>query len=275
MLNKKDSNALLIGLGLIVLVMLITFFRGILFAKNQADLATQQNENQAETASGEKYQTISPTELKKKLDTHNPPKINLLDIRGLADFANQHIIDSVNVPLEEFPVGTRIDAKNLTILITADLTDGNIEKALKSLKEQHFDSIKVLAGGISAWEDLIGATINYGDPTSFVDQSKVSYVENDQLHEALKAKVPTFILDVRTPAQYADGHLQGAVNLPFEELEKRRNELRAYPKIVITGINELQEFQAGVQLYDMLMIQPFVLKEGIPGWKKKNFELVK
>jgi rhodanese-related sulfurtransferase len=33
------------------------------------------------------------------------------------------------------------------------------------------------------------------------------------------------VLDVRTPAEYADGHVQGAVNIPVQELGQRMAEL--------------------------------------------------
>lgn len=33
------------------------------------------------------------------------------------------------------------------------------------------------------------------------------------------------LVDVRTPAEFADGHLDGAVNIPVQELERRMAEL--------------------------------------------------
>ena len=33
------------------------------------------------------------------------------------------------------------------------------------------------------------------------------------------------LLDVRTPAEFAAGHIEGALNIPVQELEERMNEL--------------------------------------------------
>ena len=273
MKNKKDTNALLIGLGLIVLVMFITFFRtSILPSENPADKVKQKN-SQTEIA-GQKYQTISTAQLQKKLALGT--ETNLLDVRDFKDYITEHIVDSVNVAPNELPVGSKINPKNPVILITTDATDQeSITSVLKSLENEHVTNVQILAGGFDEWKKMGGATVNFGNPNSFTDQSKVSYVENTKLNEAIKSSVPTFILDVRPQSEYANGHLKGAVNIPLDELEKRRNELRAFPRIVISGASELQEFEAAVQLYDMMLVQPFVLKEGILGWQKKGFELVK
>ncbi len=275
MKKQKDLKVLFVGFGLIILVILITILRGSLFVPKKEN-KTNSSENQTSLIPGEKYQTISSIQLQKELSAGN--KLTLLDIRPFENYAVEHILDSVNIPLVDFPVGSKINALNPVVIITTDLVEedkASVETAIKSLSDEHLTNVRVLAGGIEAWKKNIGATINFGDPKSFTDQAKVSYVEADKLNEALKQEVATFILDVRTPAEYASGHLKGALNVPFDDLEKRRSEIQPFPKVVVVGINELQEFQASVQLYDMILIQPFVLKGGINNWQKKGFELVK
>jgi len=275
MKKQKETQILLVGLSLIVLVMIITVARNIFFPLKEKS-SSQQTENKTAVIPEEKFKTINSISLKKKIDAGE--KINLLDIRGFESYSNEHILDSINVPIDEFPAASKIIPENPVILITTDLSDEDktkVETAIKSLKDEHIKNIQVLAGGIEDWKKTIGATINFGNPKSFIDQAKVSYVETDKLNEALKKNIPTFILDVRSSEEYSIGHIKGSINVPFNDLEKRRNELKAFPKIVVVGINELQEFQASVQLYDMILIQPFVLKGGIEEWRKKEFELVK
>jgi rhodanese-related sulfurtransferase len=125
---------------------------------------------------------------------------------------------------------------------------------------------------MEAWKQMIGSTVTYGDPNSFVDQSKVSYLDPEQLNDAQTKKVPVYIVDVRTTEEYAKGHIAGAINLPFEQLEPRRADVTERI-IIVVGANELQEFQASVQLYDMLLISPFVMRGAMPAWASKGFPI--
>jgi rhodanese-related sulfurtransferase len=45
------------------------------------------------------------------------------------------------------------------------------------------------------------------------------------LSQALDMGTAPAILDVRTPEEYAAGHVRGATNIPFNEVGKRANEL--------------------------------------------------
>ncbi len=47
--------------------------------------------------------------------------------------------------------------------------------------------------------------------------------------DLLQKKGTTAVLvDVRTPAEFADGHAQGAINIPLNELPQRSRELERY-----------------------------------------------
>jgi rhodanese-related sulfurtransferase len=46
-----------------------------------------------------------------------------------------------------------------------------------------------------------------------------------ELADRIDAGSPPFILDVRTPEEYASGHLPGATNIPHDELGSRIQEL--------------------------------------------------
>ncbi|HEY0676652.1 MAG TPA: rhodanese-like domain-containing protein [Chitinophagaceae bacterium] len=41
------------------------------------------------------------------------------------------------------------------------------------------------------------------------------------------------IVDVRTPEEFADGPITGAINIPLDQVEKRLNEFREMPKPII------------------------------------------
>lgn len=41
------------------------------------------------------------------------------------------------------------------------------------------------------------------------------------------------LLDVRTPTEFAEGHLPGAVNIPVQDLQQRMTEIQAGRRVVV------------------------------------------
>jgi rhodanese-related sulfurtransferase len=55
--------------------------------------------------------------------------------------------------------------------------------------------------------------------------SGIGTVESQVLAERIARGDAPLILDVRTPAEFAEGHLPGAINIPHDELTGRLDEL--------------------------------------------------
>ncbi|MDD5396777.1 MAG: rhodanese-like domain-containing protein [Candidatus Moranbacteria bacterium] len=271
--ERKENIALAIGFGLIILVIVFTLFRNIVFSNSDTKTESQTS-NDSQISNALPYQTINAKDLNKKiLGIGKKESLTLLDVRPFSSYIQEHILDTINIAVDEFPVGSKIDAHSLIVVIGESSRDPDIATAVDKLKEEKFENIVVLAGGMVSWKQLIGATVTYGDPKSFVDQSKVSYLDPEQLNDALNQKVPVYIVDVRSSDKFSKGHIAGAKNIPFEELEKRRSEI-SEKKIVVVGDNELQEFQASVQMYDMLLASPYVMRTAMTGWQDKKFPVV-
>jgi rhodanese-related sulfurtransferase len=271
--EKKEQIAIVIGFFLILLVIVITLFRSNLFSESN-DSSDPNNKN-SQQVSSLGYPIINAKDLQKKiLLADEKSKVTLLDVRPFESYAQEHIIDSINITPDEFPLDSKIDTKTFTVVIGENSKDDNIKKTTDELKKENFDNFSVLAGGMETWKQLGQPTVTYGDPTSFTDQAKVSYVEPQKLSEAIKQKVPMFIVDVRTYDEYSKGHVPGAINIPDDDLEKRRSEI-SQKKVVVVGMNELQEFQAAVKMYDMLLVSPFVLKGAMPEWEQKGYQISK
>ena len=67
-----------------------------------------------------------------------------------------------------------------------------------------------------------GGLLAYGQ----VD-SGVGTVESQALAARIASGDAPLMLDVRSPAEYAEGHLPGAINIPYDELAGRLDELGA------------------------------------------------
>ena len=272
--EKKDNVILIAGFVLIVFVIVFTVLRNTIFSnsnKENNDKTTQA----LDTIKAPSYQTISALDLNKKILAPNKEeKFTMLDVRPFNSYISKHIVDSLNIAISEFPVGTKISPDNLIVVIGENSDDKDIETSVNKLKQENFKNIIVLAGGMDSWNQLIGTAVNYGDPKSFADQSKVSYLDPSSLNDALTQKVPVYIIDVRPSNEFSGGHITGAKNIPIDELEKRRREITE-SKVVVVGSSELQEFQAAVQMADMIIVSPFVMRTAMPGWVEKKFTLVR
>ncbi len=53
-------------------------------------------------------------------------------------------------------------------------------------------------------------------------------VTREELRAQIDGPAPPLVLDVRTPEEYAAGHVPGAVNLPHDQTAARIEELRSY-----------------------------------------------
>ncbi len=82
------------------------------------------------------------------------------------------------------------------------------------------------------------------------------------------------VLDVRPAEEYASGHLPGAINIPFAELEKHLNELNSDHEIVAycRGPHCILVFDAVEKLREKGFVV-YRLEGGFPEWKVKGFPI--
>jgi rhodanese-related sulfurtransferase len=52
-------------------------------------------------------------------------------------------------------------------------------------------------------------------------------ISQQELLSALESSSPPLVLDVRTPGEFAEGHVPGAINVPYDQVSGRLDEIRA------------------------------------------------
>jgi rhodanese-related sulfurtransferase len=70
---------------------------------------------------------------------------------------------------------------------------------------------------------LVAAAAFAQDP----DSTKVASINAVELHEQRESGDAPVVIDVRTPDEYASGHIPGAVNIPFDQVAQRIAEIDA------------------------------------------------
>ena len=110
----------------------------------------------AEAAKEMDVPTISPAELKAKLDRHE--KFVLVDVREPFEYDICNIPGSKLIPLGELPARlSELDSADDIVLHCK--VGGRSAKALKVLQEAGFRKLRNLRGGITAWSDEVDPTV--------------------------------------------------------------------------------------------------------------------
>lgn len=138
------------------------------------------------------------------------PAVRLLDARmDRAAFDEAHVPRSIHAPLRSpffsMSAGSYLDASDQVLLVLEDASDADL--AVRQLYRIGFDHV---AGWITAAEagrhGLFPARQQRIDFSSF---------------DAGQAREDGVIVDVRTSAEFRDGHLEGALSIPYTRLKHR------------------------------------------------------
>ena len=96
--------------------------------------------------------------------------------------------------------------------------------------------------------------------------------------DELRKKPGTVVLDVRTPAEFAKGHILGAVNVPFATLTDRVAELKSSygdRPVIVCCEHGRQSGQAGAALKKNGFARPLGLAGGLTAWRGAGLPLVR
>jgi glyoxylase-like metal-dependent hydrolase (beta-lactamase superfamily II)/rhodanese-related sulfurtransferase len=146
----------------------------------------------------------------------------LLDTREQADFEGAHIRGALNIGLGgSFATwsGTLLDAQRPVVLVAEPGTE--IEAATR-LGRIGFDTVAgYLEGGMQQLDhapDVIERT---------------ERITAGSAAEQLAAPDPPQLIDVRTTGEWAEGHIDGALNVPLSQLAERLGELSADRPLIV------------------------------------------
>jgi rhodanese-related sulfurtransferase/DNA-binding transcriptional ArsR family regulator len=112
------------------------------------------------------------------------------------------------------------------------------------------------------------AEVNQLVDTYLVSKDSMEPIPRAELLSRVREGLVT-VLDVRPPAEYAAGHLPGAVNIPLAELEKHLTELDTGQEVVAycRGPHCVLAFDAVARLREK-GLKARRLQDGFPEWKQ-------
>jgi len=162
----------------------------------------------------------------------------LLDARETGVYATGHILWAVSVPLShlEFRIAALVPRRGTRIVVTDADGGGLAARAARRLGDLGYGDATVLEGGNAAWEAQ-GNTLYSG--INVVSKAFGEFVEHAYdtprlsvaaLRDKIAAGEDLVILDGRTPREFANFSLPGALSCPNAELPYRVHDLLRTPE---------------------------------------------
>lgn len=147
----------------------------------------------------------------------------LVDLRTPDAYAQEHILGAVNIPFEDLEeyIG-RLSLEHMIIFYGNDEVQSEDAVQLMLSEGYREGYVVSLYGGLSAWRAARGATWA-ADPLSPIEERETAapgrFGDSGFTVQQLQRWVFAMI-DVRTAEEYADGHIFGAINIPYEQLDE-------------------------------------------------------
>lgn len=197
----------------------------------------------------------------------------LIDVRPREEFDTEHIVDSLSTPVTTLATFSPPTGKLIIVVTGPDIPNQTIRGIDTLFKERKY-TYAFLEGGLIEWGVAGGSTISTGDPASLFDYSKVIFVNPSEIESAFRSTVNPRFLDVRSESLFAKEHLPEAINIPLNELEKRRTEIPRGTTLFVYGANDYESYQGGVRLFDLNFFGTRVIKGGMIGWKEQKLPVI-
>ncbi len=187
----------------------------------------------------------------------------MLDVREAAEYAKGHLAGSINIGLGgQFATwaGTVLD-RTRPIVIVAE--PGREEEAALRLGRIGFDHVKgYLRGGMEALA---------GCPDLVRPTERVSAV---MVAEELAGGDPPLVLDIRTPREWAAGHIDGSVNIPLNHLQERIGEIPGQRRIAVHCAGGYRSSIAASILHQYGMTCLMEMAGGMAAWEAAQLPVV-
>jgi rhodanese-related sulfurtransferase len=109
-------------------------------------------------------------------------------------------------------------------------------------------------------------------------ETPYTIVNTDQLKEMITQK-PTFVLvDARSPQEYQEAHITGAVSIPVEKLQEYKAFLPKDPSMLLViycnGVKCGKSKRLAGQIESLGYQNIMIYSEGIPVWEERAFPIV-
>ena len=267
---KKNNMALMVGFFLILVVAALTFIKPTLKQEKTVEKNISQSSSETDNGIGIDSEALFNM-LKDKTN------ISIIDIRSDQEYKKEHILDSKNIAATNLAEALPSFSKDIIyVIVSNSYSQQDIDYLKKIFSESGINNYHYLMGGFSDWKNKYQLTISDGDPKSFIDQSKVTYISADDLKKQMDSKENNLlIIDLRKSSSYSDGHIRNSINIYLDDIENQYKKITPGKKIILYDKDGLWAFKGAVRLNDLGVYNVSALTGGLDEWKKKGYETIK
>lgn len=266
MYSKQNQNRVFFsGFALIVLVIAWFLVRPFIFRSKEAESRNKEQKINEEIV---KASSATAQEIFQK--TRDKSKIFILDISNPSDFGRGHIETSINVEVGKINADTLglLGIQKTSDVIIAGRGDDleSVAPLVNRLVNFGFVNCKYLQGGISNWMNLgypLISSESSSDNNPKVKKIAITEIEKDS---EMNPDIIQF-LDIRSKDDFSHEHIIRAVNIPFADIETKKDEIPAAKKIIIYAGNESESFRAASILFDLNFFSAYQMEGDLEDWK--------
>lgn len=223
-------------------------------------------------AAGDEFSTITTERLKEMLDEKKD--FTLVDARTKEEYQEAHIGGAVNIQEKSFDDQTALlpaDRNALLVFYCNGVKCGKSKKVAAKARSAGYTNILVYSDGFPVWEEegmpiITGPAYGKKIETAKISPADIQKVISDQKQEYV-------IVDVRSEAEFAEGHIPTAINIPSETFSANSGVLPKEKKIVVYDNSGGRSYMAYQKL--MRLAYPNIYQALFADWKEAKFPVVK
>lgn len=177
------------------------------------------------------FPVITTDELRNMIDEKKP--FMLIDTRTKPEYQEAYIVGAQNIPETEFEKMSSLlipDKKMLLVLYCSGITCGKTKRTAVKAHAMGYTNIFLYNEGFPVWEER-GLKIVAGPV--YEKKIETTKVRPEDLKQWIdSAKSDYVLVDVRDAAEFTEGRIPTAINIPAEQLAARSEALPKDKKVV-------------------------------------------
>jgi len=218
------------------------------------------------------FAAISSDELKRLIDQQE--KMVLIDARTPAEYQEAHITGAVNIPEKGFEQASQqlpADKTTLLVFYCNGVKCGKSKRVAKMVQPLGYTEILIFSEGIPVWEERNLPLVTGPGYGKKIETTKLKPGELDVL---IKADDQEYVLvDVRDEAEFQEGHIPSAINIPAETFATKSAVLPKEKTIIVYCNTGSRSYLAYKKLISLAY--PKIYQTLLADWKDAGLPVAK